>query len=1222
MSRAPTIAEALAGAVLFGDLSAELAREALLSGLPPDRPCFPATVAGAEAAQRAGPGALLLSSPLIPRKVGAFWAPQPYAASEAIRLAEKHKKGAAHAFRWGAGVRGNLTVGALTCIAIEADSTSLQEQAAMLDYLDAEHGIRAGLVVMSGDTRPDSPRPLGLREGAVVEPGKSLHVFLPIYAVDTSNADHRRCLEAFCVAMRADLAATDHARLMRAPGVVADAWGPCDPRSIRTGEAVRVQTVLRAEASPVDVAELADKLEAACEALGLDIAAGLEALRCAAALRKAVGRCDAETQAALLQAAAETEAAAEITPEAAELLRKVGAMPSGKRGGVSLGGGYGSATCDRDAIVRAVMPGGEVRALPFAQWGPVLAGLAPSLGEHGDKGAAGLLAWAPTDAGERHTSGDKVGEPRATPAGQIWNTPEGVRLACFVESVVYAPSNPRDPATVCPPLPAPGASPYLSLTLEPGTVTVLRSDTGTGKTHGLIDALKAIPGGVSTAVVTPRVSITKEGARRYAVTDYQDQEGPLRVGATPGARTASAAVCINSVLRCAYTGAGPLWLVLEESDQIVASLFEGTIKLQSKPGRPGADKIVGGLRDLAHTALSSGGGVIAADAFAGDCTAALLRMILPPDTPIQERGIARRRPLKVTFWHGTTDDNGVAASSPVEEALDAARDEIAAGKRFIIPAFNAKDALAITELQRSAPRAARVKVFVAKDKPVLKQVERAPLAELSDVNTHWGPECADVVVYSPCVSAAVSYDRKGEGERFNIAILCAPHVKHGGWDLGVQMLDRARHVDEVWIACPARKEPAATRSLAEIKAAMQRDWRADVTAYARERGWGDVEIPATDSALADLAATVEYVRQLRRADPHAELRRYFTARGANIVDGGGRGGEAVKAALKAAKQRRTVTEAKMVCAAEPIERSKDAERLAEDTKHMTEGAEKDAILAQLAAFKLCERYGREHLTPELVIADAHGARWRKTKALVRAGLVADGETLLAIGERRAEAIAGGRKTGAKAEATKTHAMLILLRRCMGDEWLAALLEPVRGEAKTGASAMLKVPLPRDDGDGAALAKTWSKDAWDGEGLARDYTADLKAAGIDLALLRGSGYGVGSVREHHTTAIRNVLTLLGMKTTWERGATGDRRRVYRLDRGRWHERCELARKYNAVKRGVIKTPAETEPFAGHMGVSVLNRSRHVDGFATATAPPSPALPPLPRLTLFPSRRPPP
>jgi hypothetical protein len=1223
MSRSPSITEALAGAVLFGDLAPELAHKALLSGLPADRPCFPANVEGAAAAQRAGPGALLLSTPLIPRKVGAFWAPQPYAASEAIRLAEKHPKGAAHAFTWGAGVRGNLTVGALTCIAVEADSTSLQAQAGMLDKLEAEHGIRAGLVVMSGDTRADSLRPLGLREGAIVEPGKSLHVFLPIHATDTGSKAHRRALEALCVLMRADLAATDHARLMRAPGVVANAWGERTPRYVKAGEAVRVQTVLRAEANPVDVAELADRLEAACAAEGLDIARGLEALRCAAALRKAVGRCDAETQAALLQAAAETEAAARITPEAKELLRKVGGMPSGKRGagGVSLGGGFSSATIDRDTKTRAVMPGGEVRELPLAQWGAVLAGLAPTLGEHGDKGAGGLPAWAPTDAGECHTSGDDVGKARETPAGRIWNTPEGVRLACFVESVVYTPSNPRDPATVCPPLPEDGASPYLSLKLEPGAACVLRSGTGTGKTRGVIDALEAIPGGVSTEVVTPRIAITKEAAELYGALDYQTQGGELRVGATPPGAKLSVAVCINSLARCTYTGHGPLWVVLEESEQIVAALFGGKIPLLVDHARATAGEIIETLRELASAALNSGGGVIAADAFAGDCTNALLRMILPPDTPIQEKGIARRRDLPVTFFGPQLDDNDKRCSSELDELLREVKKAVAEGLRVIVAAFKAKDALAWAEIIGAIVRkdgtAPRVKVYVSDTVAVLKQVERAPLDELSKVEHYWGPECADVVIYSPCVSAAVSYDPKDKAACFNVAALVAPHVTHGGWDLGVQMLDRARCVDEVWIACPARRAAVHVRPLAAFKAEQEREWLASA------RAMGISCDGFTDESLANLKATKDYVRQLRNADPCAELKRYFATRGATIVEKGGAGAELLKQERRDVKKRRGDTWAAMVCDAEPIDRRREAELLKQDLRHIPNGDEKDGILAQLDAFKLCDRYGREHLNPELVLIDEHGKVWKQTKALVRAALIADGETALAIGKGDAKAVKAGSKTGAKAEATKMLAALILLRLYMGEEWLAALLEPLRrGEAATGPGAMLKEPLPRDDGDGEALDHAWHVDTWNGEHLASAFAAQLKAHGIDPALLWRSGYGVGRVRTHHTTAIGKVLALLGMKTEGKKEATGDRRRVYRLDLDRWHERCELARKHNERLRGEAETPANAEPSAVHMAGFTLKETRLVDGFSLPFTPhaaaPSPVLSPLPMLSLFPPR----
>ena len=129
----------------------------------------------------------------------------------------------------------------------------------------------------------------------------------------------------------------------------------------------------------------------------------------------------------------------------------------------------------------------------------------------------------------------------------------------------------------------------------------LRSDTGTGKTLGVGKALEALPGRISTAVVTPRVSITEEAAWRFKITSYKEHGGALRVGSTPGAKL-SVAVCINSVTRCEYTGHGALWLILEESDQIVAALFDGTIPLAE------AAEIVEKLKAMAGAALSSGGG--------------------------------------------------------------------------------------------------------------------------------------------------------------------------------------------------------------------------------------------------------------------------------------------------------------------------------------------------------------------------------------------------------------------------------------------------------------------------------------------------------------------------------------------------------------------------------------------------------------------------------------
>jgi len=1168
MNRPPLITEALNGAVLFGDISPQQAREALLSGLPADRPCFPANVEGAAAAKRAGPGALLLSEVLIPQKVGAFWGPQPYAAARAARLAAKHPKGAEHAYKWGAGLRSNGAPGVLTCIAFESDSASLQAQAELLDFLDDSHGIRPNLVVMSGDTREASLQRLGFPREARAEVGKSLHTYIAINAVKPGDTDHARCLKAVCVLARADLAATDYARLLRAPGVIANRWGVCAPQRVRPGEVVRVQTVLRAEARAVDAATLADALEAACEALGLDIENGLEALQCAGLLRKQAGACEASLKAALLEAAAETEATATITPRTRELLAQAGHVPRKKRKGERLGsvGSYSTALMDRDIVVRARMPDGSEQSHPFAQWGGILARL--DLGERSDGKPQGLDAWTPTDAGLRHTTGRAAGTPRVTPAGRIWHAPDGARIACHVEQITYRPTRPADPAAACPPIPQEGDSRYLQFELTPGA-HILRSDTGTGKTETLIRALASAP----ALIVTPRVSITEEAAERYGATNYRAQSGALVVGAN----ARSVAVCINSIARCKYTGVGAFWLVLEEAEQVVDALFGGTIPLHSEDGKTTAAKVLEELKTLAADAIESGGGVVAADAFAGDLTRELLGVILPKGVQTKEHGIGRRVNAKVRFYNGATDAAGGTIHTEASAMLAAIESDVSDGARVIIATLNASDAHAwgeiLSEVRLDDGRRARVKVYTSQEETAQGREERSPLSELKDVDRYWSKKCVDVVIYSPCISAAVSFDPRDEMERFDIAALVAPHVQHGRTDLALQMLARPRHVNEIWIACPSRTTTRSVPSIEHLEREARVKWSAEASEYLAELGWPAGSFERQDNDLCALAAWAKYVHALRSADIKADLRRHFEARGAECTEEGVACAISENQALKEVKKRRKWTWGKLVVDA-PRVNAAEAEWLRDDLRQRNAkggaliplGDEQDKIRATIESQTLRGRYGDPYLTEKLVIQDKHGGQWTKTKRLVRCGLIADGETLRAIGPQKRRAIREGQAAGASAEATKTKAALLLMRLHRGDEWTGALLAPLRGASQPARGA-LKKPLTRE-ANPDALEATWDADAHDDDALADAYAQELKAHGIELELLRKTGFSVADVRGGHVKALGQALKAHGLTTTHTRQGGGERRRIYSIDLERWRGECELAAKRNAKVRGRV------------------------------------------------------
>lgn len=1174
MSRSHTITEALSGAVVFGDITPEQGRRALLSGLPADLPCFPATVAGAK---RAGEvlaseaRALLLPEPLISHKAGAFWGPQPWDAAKALRLADAHKKGRAYALRWGAGVRSNPTVGALACLAVECDSQTLPQQAATLDRLEREHGIRASLVVMSGDTRPASLRAAELRAGASVETGKSLHVYLPIHAVDVGNPDHARALNALCVLLRADLAATDPSRLLRAPGVVATSWGPVDGRRVRKGERVRVQTVLRAEESPCDVRELADALEGACEAWGLDVAEGLQALRGAAGLRRAASGEGVEDAALLLAVAAEMEASAKISPAAAELLRTAGAG----RGKRAKGGGragllrYARGMLDRDTPVRVMLKSGVVETRRLAAWRCELELL--DLGEASEGRTKGLAAWAPTNAGLYHTSGDDLGKPRETPAATIWVDDDGVRLSCHVEKVVYVPTRPPDPAATPPPMPAKGESPYLALDLAPG-VHVLRSDTGTGKTHGLIAAL----GDGSRLIVSPRVAIASEAARRYKVRSYLADVGDLVCGDDACGLPQSVSVCVNSLCRVEYTGRGSFWLIIEESEQVAAAFPGGTIPLFPGDGRAHARAVLDKLRELTAEAIASGGGVVAADAFAGDLTRALLSACVKEGTPIKEHGIARRRDLPVRLFARELDGKGRTLATEQVAMLAELKRRVAAGERWTVACFNASDALAWAEVlasvQRTDGRLARVKVYVSDEEATCGQGARAPLDELQDVNRHWGPEECDVVLYSPVASAAVSYDRARGGERFDGAALAAPWAPHGGWDLGVQMLDRARSVGEVWIAAPQR-DASCVADLETQRRRLRDKWNEDVRAVAAAMGFDYAAREPESPELLNIAATRAYVAELRNADVRGDLARYFEARGATVTQATAQGGDDMRKAIADARKRRGEAWALMVCEADVLRDQREADALSRElsTRYASgraaipQGEEADKALASLCSWELRERYGPEHLRPDLVTDDKHDRVWEQTQALVRAGLIADGQTRAAVGETTRRAVEAGCEAGGTARTAKAMARVLLLRCAMGDRWLAELLDPLREDGEGEGAPLLAEPLARAGGVRELRARKWSAATWDGESLASDYANALRERGINPAVLAGTGAARGGVARDPVKAVGDALAAMGLRTRKKRDGSGERRRWLALDLERWRARCALAERLKKRKR---------------------------------------------------------
>ena len=1201
MSRAtagPSIAEALAGAVLFGDIPTDQARRALLRGLPDDLPAFrsddPEALRSARQAAADGRPALLhlTGAPTpwgavgnagcsIPHKIGAFWSPQAFDAARTLRAADLYAKGARAALRSGKGARSNRNVRLLLAVAVESDCGTKRAQADMIDKLE-RRGVRVPIVVDSGDTRPESAR--ALRPDVNIEGGKSLHLTIPIRAVEVGNPDHARAMAALLVLIRGDLKATDPARLLRLPGVAAGTWGAKRARAFCPGETVRLQTLLRADADaePWDVAELADALEAICADLGLDVAAGVEALRVAAELRLAAGKREAGAAAVCLEAAMRCEALARVPDDVRELADAIGANGTRKgKGGIGSAVPYDAAELPRDAMVRALW-NGEPLELPFHAWGALLSSV--DLGAHGTKGPRGVAAWTPTPAGLRHTTGERAGCEREAPAGTLWAVEGRVRLACHVEGRVYVPSLPRDPAAEPPPFPAAGAPPYLApATLASGSVTILRSDTGTGKTHWLAGWLRRVAG----LIVTPRIAIAAEAVRRYGAIDYRSAEAREAFGKVEEAQGClfdggrRVAACINSIckIRLPDVDDGPFWLVLEESEQVAAALFGGTVPLLPEAGRAHAAKVLEALGDAARLAVESGGGVVCADAFAGDQTRALLRALLGDDVAPVEVGIARRRKIAVRFWTdqaGDDDDRATKARDAMRSALfDAARD----GRRVMLACLTSREACAVAEVFASLHKRngdpVRVRLYVGDDEPHLGSIARAPLDELADVNRAWGPEVADVVIFSPVVSAAVSYDRTDKGAAFDIAALDAPRVPHADWTLCLQMLDRARRPGEVWIYAPER-DAGCVVEVAGVEAYRARKvaaWKADVRADAAARGFDVEALEPRDTGLAELAAVCEYASALRGADVAGALRAFFEARGARLIGcddvAASADAETLRKARKDARKRRKGAWGDLVCGAAPYsdagELRQSAKRL-RNTRKLPVGPERDAELARVESHKLRDRYGAAAVTPRLVDDDRDGKVWTRTRELVRAGLIADGMTQAATG-RAGAIVEAGCSAGARGDAQRTIAALLLLRGTLGGATVAGLLAPLRDpDATTQGAPMLKEPMPIGDAD--PLEAQWSAATLDGASCAAELWRDLARHGIDPRLLEGTGMHPGAVAADPVRATGIALRRFGIATcsTRQRQAGEGVARIYRIDGDAWRASLALAGRRNARKRG--------------------------------------------------------
>ena len=737
-----------------------------------------------------------------------------------------------------------------------------------------------------------------------------------------------------------------------------------------------------------------------------------------------------------------------------------------------------------------------------------------------------VRCWAPTERGLVRSSGERRDQPGATL--RIDERTGQAVVACHIEQVLYRPERPLDPALASPPLPPP-EMPYLGEVELNERVVVMRCDTGTGKTQTLAEQTAPSRTGRPRITISPRVAISRDVARRYGATCYLDVEGDISLTHDP-----DVVVTINSVRRLyAPPGSAPT-LVLEESEQLAQSLFGGTIP---QTGEGSAVEVLDVLCGLAEQADR----IICADAFAGEATAALLDVLAPGEAR-QTIVLGRARPAPVTVW-----DERLAM-------LDALEARLAAGERAIVASATKSAAEDLARAMRD--KGYRVRCYTS-------DTDESERQDLADVHRWWSDEYADLVVYSPAISAGVSYDPP-EG-RFDVAAMLAPLVDGVDWTTCAQMLDRARKPGEVWLWVPEVEEPLGVPTVRHIRERRAAEWRASVQTYAASHGF-DVELPAVrddqaERGLLDIAVAVEHARACRQSDRRADLVRYLEARGAPVAYSHEQR-ERLREALREARAKRL---------AEYGQRVEDAETLSPgDLKQLErQGAWSAEEVATLRRQELLERYGR--IDAELASADHSDTVWRQTRELVRAGLVVDGHTRAAAG-KDLDGVESGVRSSVRARVARALGDVLLVRTVLGDEQLARILEPVRAPAKgEQGRAVMRDDLSRD---GELPGLRWTPSAWDADELAREYRYQLRRHGISSRLARVSPTALA---EDPQRWLGRTLNRWGLATHRQRervevetGAgrvdRSQRRSVYRLDLPRWRERCALAQRRAVSERG--------------------------------------------------------
>lgn len=1213
-----SVAKALAGGVRFGDIEYETAESVLLAGLPSDTRVFRGSDRNQRAAAReriaeGHPAFMLFDDARIPRssrarvafrcKPGAFWMPALLRADVVLNAGSTHPKGERTAWRFGKGIRHKKHVAIHVAVALEIDGTPLEDQARLIDQLEAEFGLRPALVVMSGDVREASIAPLRFQCPDVeFAPGKSLHVYYVVRAVECGDPRWQAAMDALCALLGADSKATDAARLLRKPGVAVDDVGSDRTNRWRQNAVVRVQTCLRAdrESPPWDLDELVARAEHACARRGLDVGVARLERKLIGELARAAddqaqqtertrsGRCPGPSlarQQAIEDACREVRRlAAECDPEGMKRVGRAALASSKSRGR------YRRQSLDPNVEVTVEMPNGERQSLPLQEWGRWL--LRHEGRDRGSIATSFVRCWAPTKSGLCHTSGDAEGRPRESPAATLALRGGAPVIYCHVDRVAYRAGRELDPgAGLDRPLPAHGESKYLSgFALPERSVLLLRSDTGTGKTTAIAAAL----GNRNALVVVPRVAIADALAPKFGAAHYRE------VLATSRRHDWSAkgrlVVCVNSLLRfLPRIGDGPFWLVIDESEQVVSALFGDTMSRRPRTpkGKPYCGAVLEALLQAARTAYGSGGGVIVADAHAGDRTLELVRLLSSeaPNSQWREVGISRRRRAPVVSW------------ADRDKMLEAVVAKVREERRVAIAAMTLRRAReykqALDRQVLPSGRSARVRLYTS---PMQAECGLAPAnenADLANVNSLWAREKCDVVIYTTVASAALSYDGVAD-EAFDLAVLDwgSPYLPYGEWTLGAQMLDRVRHPGEVWFQAPAyRNGPGLvpSRSLIIERLSMARAAERQIVGLdGHERGGC---LPGRDH-LAHLLAADEHARAHRRSEPRADLEAYFRSRGAQVesrpIDVRGQEGSGEPFQLgQYLAEVATGREQwfKLVGMSLPLASMAELRAARREVELLARGPDRDRVLAQLCAHELAEFFGRDVVDAELARRAASGILERQVVEFCRAALFVGGHLRPAVADVHAN-LAAGSLAAVTGDVPKTKAAILLLEVAFGPAFLqqiAASLLALANDAKlptslstyglstfaattraektgpldqshprrAGATRVgdeprrasrseAKTPYSWSSDDGALLVDEKRTSVAD---IIRTYGLALERASIDAGLLTKVGFAPIALTERGICkAIGRALEWFGLRTKASRPAQrqGPRRRWYRLD----------------------------------------------------------------------------